>query len=65
MVYDSFNWTNSSNCVFVLLYFSNSLAFATEPVVASLANFLGNFERMPVPVPINVKVTDTSYSENR
>ncbi|XP_053393916.1 SCY1-like protein 2 isoform X3 [Mercenaria mercenaria] len=33
----------------------NSLAFATEPVVASLANFLGNYERMPVPVPSHIK----------
>lgn len=40
----------------LLLFRSNSIAFATEPVVASLANFLGNTERMPVPVPSNIKV---------
>ncbi|XP_047531256.1 SCY1-like protein 2 [Vanessa atalanta] len=31
-----------------------SLAFATEPVFASLANILGNTENMPQPVPNNV-----------
>ncbi|XP_044740222.1 SCY1-like protein 2 [Chrysoperla carnea] len=31
-----------------------SLAFATEPVFASLANILGNIENMPVPVPESI-----------
>ncbi|XP_068633859.1 SCY1-like protein 2 [Battus philenor] len=31
-----------------------SLAFATEPVFASLANILGNTENMPQPVPSNL-----------
>ncbi len=29
----------------------DSLAFATEPCFASLANVLGNHENMPVPLP--------------
>lgn len=41
----------------LFLCFSNSLAFATEPVIASLANLLGNYERMPVPVPTEIKVS--------
>ena len=40
----------------IFFHFSNSLAFATEPVIASLANLLGNYERMPVPVPTEIKV---------
>ena len=39
-----------------LFFFSNSLAFASEPVIASLSNLLGNYERMPVPPPTEVKV---------
>ncbi|XP_064624679.1 SCY1-like protein 2 isoform X3 [Lineus longissimus] len=33
----------------------DSLAFATEPVLGSLANFLGNSERMPNPLPPEIK----------
>jgi SCY1-like protein 2 len=33
----------------------DSLAFATEPVVASLSNLLGNYERMPNPLPLDLK----------
>ncbi|XP_066275776.1 SCY1-like protein 2 [Branchiostoma lanceolatum] len=33
----------------------DSLAFATEPVFASLANVLGNYENMPTPVPTAIK----------
>ncbi|KAI8512793.1 SCY1-like protein 2, partial [Branchiostoma belcheri] len=33
----------------------DSLAFATEPVFASLANVLGNYENMPTPVPAAIK----------
>ena len=38
------------------LRFSDSLAFATEPVMGSLANILGNFERMPAMIPQELKV---------
>ncbi len=31
--------------------YRDSLAFATEPCFASLANVLGNHENMPVPLP--------------
>ncbi|XP_012054703.1 PREDICTED: SCY1-like protein 2 [Atta cephalotes] len=33
----------------------DSLAFATEPVFASLANVLGNYENIPQPTPANLK----------
>lgn len=33
----------------------DSLAFATEPVFASLANVLGNLENVPTPVPKNLR----------
>ncbi|XP_074643390.1 SCY1-like protein 2 [Tubulanus polymorphus] len=33
----------------------DSLAFASEPVLASLGNMLGNYERMPSPVPQEIK----------
>ncbi|XP_050456070.1 SCY1-like protein 2 [Cataglyphis hispanica] len=33
----------------------DSLAFATEPVFASLANVLGNYENIPQPTPTNLK----------
>ena len=41
---------------FFVSIFSDSLAFATEPIVGSLANFLGNQERMPNPSPPEIKV---------
>ena len=56
---------SSSEVTMLFFHFSNSLAFATEPVIASLANLLGNYERMPVPVPTEIKVrifTSTSVS---
>lgn len=37
-------------------FYSNSLAFASEPVFTSLANVLGNCERMPTPIPTEIKV---------
>ena len=40
-----------------IICFSNSLAFATEPVLGSLANLLGNYDRMPTVVPPAIKVT--------
>ncbi|XP_029155271.1 SCY1-like protein 2 [Nylanderia fulva] len=33
----------------------DSLAFATEPVFASLANVLGNYENIPQPTPANLR----------
>ncbi|XP_032671770.1 SCY1-like protein 2 [Odontomachus brunneus] len=33
----------------------DSLAFATEPVFASLANVLGNYENIPQPTPTNLR----------
>lgn len=38
------------------LFFSDSLAFAVEPIFASLANVLGNYDRLPVNVPLEIKV---------
>jgi len=35
--------------------FRESLAFATEPVFASLANVIGHHENMPSPVPSELK----------
>ncbi len=46
--------SDSNDCV---SGFSDSLAFATEPIVGSLANFLGNYERMPTPIPSEIKVS--------
>lgn len=40
----------------VFLFRSDSLSFAAEPVVASLANLLGNHERLPSSVPAEIKV---------
>ncbi len=40
----------------VFLSRSESLAFATEPVLASLANLLGSNERMPAAMSQEVKV---------
>ena len=33
----------------------DTLAFATEPVFASLSNVLGNYENLPSPVPSDLK----------
>jgi len=41
--------------MYVYIY-SNSLAFATEPIFASLANVLGRHDRLPAPIPSEVKV---------
>ena len=35
---------------------SDSIAFATEPVLGSLANLLGNTDRMPAAIPPEIKV---------
>ena len=37
---------------------SESLAFATEPVLGSLVNLLGNCDRLPVTVQQELKVSD-------
>ncbi|ESO87504.1 hypothetical protein LOTGIDRAFT_127669 [Lottia gigantea] len=34
----------------------DSLAFATEPIFASLSNILGNYERMPANIPQELKI---------
>ncbi|XP_025110543.1 SCY1-like protein 2 isoform X2 [Pomacea canaliculata] len=36
----------------------DSIAFATEPVLASLANVLGNYERLPANIPQEIKDHD-------
>ncbi len=43
--------------MFCIFPFSDSIAFATEPIVGSLANFLGNYDRAPTPIPSEIKVT--------
>lgn len=35
--------------------FRDCLAFCTEPVCASLANVLGNWDNLPSPVPSDIK----------
>ena len=35
---------------------SDTLAFATEPVFASLANILGRYDNIPTPLPLSIKV---------
>lgn len=37
---------------------SDSLAFAVEPIFASLANVLGNHERLPASIPSEIKVSE-------
>jgi len=39
---------------------SESLAFATEPVLGSLVNLLGNCDRLPVTVQQELKVSTTT-----
>jgi len=40
----------------VFTYFSDNLAFATIPVLASLANLMGNYERLPANIPQEIRV---------
>ena len=35
---------------------SDTLAFVTEPIFASLANLLGHYDNMPAPLPLIIKV---------
>jgi len=48
----------------LLGYCSDSLAFATEPVVGSLANLLGAVERLPLSCQQELKVVLHSYEKN-
>lgn len=45
--------TNDAN----RLLSSDSLAFATEPVFASLANVLGNHDRLPPNISADIRVS--------
>lgn len=38
-----------------MTFFRESLAFATEPVFASLSNVLGSLDNMPSPVPNDLR----------
>lgn len=38
------------------LGYRDSIAFATEPITASLANLLGHHDNLPTPVPPTIKV---------
>lgn len=40
--------------ILCLVIFRDSLAFATEPVFASLANILGKADNMPSPLPLQI-----------
>ena len=42
-------------CFFSLSH-SDCLAFATEPVTIGLANILGNYDNLPSPLPLTIKV---------
>ncbi len=47
----------SVKLLFLMQFFflnRDSLAFATEPVFASLANILGNVDNLPTPVPVQI-----------
>ena len=48
------------NCAMYLFLCSDTLAFVTEPVVASLANILGQYDNLPTPLPLAIKVIYTS-----
>ncbi len=39
----------------ILVFFRDCLAFATEPVYASLANVMGRHDNMPKPVPAQIR----------
>ncbi len=36
-------------------FYRDTIAFATEPVFASLSNVLGNYDNLPSPVPSDIK----------
>ncbi|KAL8578142.1 hypothetical protein ACOMHN_051697 [Nucella lapillus] len=40
------------------MFMHDSLAFATEPVIGSLANVLGNHERLPTNIPPEIRDHD-------
>ena len=40
---------------------SDCLAFATEPVTIGLANILGNYDNLPSPLPLSIKVNKIIY----
>jgi len=42
--------------------YSDSLAFATEPVLASLANLLGNYDKLPLNIQQEIKVIIFEYT---
>ena len=41
---------------------SDIIAFATEPVFASLANVLGYYDNVPSPLPLPIKVNNINYT---
>lgn len=41
--------------VFMYFLYRDCLAFCTEPVCASLANVLGNWDNLPSPLPSDIK----------
>lgn len=41
--------------IYLCVVYRESLAFATEPVFASLANVLGQVDNLPSPVPAEIK----------
>ena len=47
-----------------LSFSSDCLAFATEPVTIGLANILGNYDNLPSPLPLSIKVNEINTFSN-
>ena len=45
--------TNNVHFVYIS---SDCIVFVTEPVFCSLTNVLGNYENLPSPLPLSIKV---------
>ena len=45
-----------TNNVYFVYISSDCIVFVTEPVFCSLANVLGNYENLPSPLPLSIKV---------
>jgi hypothetical protein len=51
------------NYVVLVSFDSDSIAYAAEPVFASLSNLLGNYERLPSNIPPEIKVSQRDCNQ--
>lgn len=54
---DGFTCNDNYICMY-MCYYSDVIAFATEPVFVSLANVLGYYDNLPSPLPLPIKVNN-------